>query len=56
MYSLGLFRGVDARMVHGLGGQIIREEGFSYKPALFENAPHQTHAYEHIEGGQRAPY
>jgi hypothetical protein len=39
MYSLGLFKGVDARVVHGLGGQIIREEGFSYKPALFENAP-----------------
>ena len=39
MYSLGLFKGVDARMVHGLRGQTIREEGFSYKPALFENAP-----------------
>ena len=39
MYSLGLFKDVDARMVRGLRGQIIREEGFSYKPALFENAP-----------------
>jgi hypothetical protein len=39
MYSLGLFKGVDARVVHRLCGQIIREEGFPYKPALFENAP-----------------
>jgi len=39
MYSLGLFKGVDARMVHNLLGQIIREEGLPYKPALFENAP-----------------
>jgi hypothetical protein len=39
MYSLGLFKGVDARVVHSLLGQIIREEGFPYKPALFENAP-----------------
>jgi hypothetical protein len=39
LYSLGLFKGVDARMVHSLLGQIIREEGFPYKPALFENAP-----------------
>ena len=38
-YSLGLFKGVDARVVHSLWGQIIREEEFSYKPALFENAP-----------------
>ena len=38
-YSLGLFKGVDARVVHSLLGQIIREEGFPYKPALFENAP-----------------
>src|SRR5215469_15994544 len=30
MYSLGLFKGVDARVVHGLRGQIICEEGFSY--------------------------
>jgi hypothetical protein len=39
LYSLGLFKGVDARVVHSLWGQIIREEGLSYKPALFENAP-----------------
>jgi hypothetical protein len=39
MYSLGLFKGVDARMVHGLRGRIIREEGFAYKPELFENVP-----------------
>ncbi|GEM_PF-1890657 len=39
MYSLGLFKGVDARVVHSLWGQIIREEEFSYKPELFENAP-----------------
>jgi len=38
-YSLGLFKGVDARVVHSLWGRIIREEEFSYKPALFENAP-----------------
>jgi len=37
-YSLGLFKGVDARMVKGLLGQIIREEEFRYNPALFENA------------------
>jgi Glycosyl transferase family 11 len=37
MYSLGLFKGVDARVVHRLGGQIIHEGDFSYKPALFEN-------------------
>jgi hypothetical protein len=39
MYSLGLFKGVDARVVHRLLGPIIREEEFPYKPALFENAP-----------------
>jgi hypothetical protein len=39
MYSLGLFKGVDAQVVHRLGGQIIYEEEFSYNPALFENAP-----------------
>jgi len=38
-YSLGLFKGVEARVVHSLWGQIIREEGLPYKPALFENAP-----------------
>jgi hypothetical protein len=38
-YSLGLFKGVDARIVRNLLGQIIREEGFPYNPALFENAP-----------------
>jgi glycosyl transferase family 11 len=38
MYSLGLFQGVDARLVHRLLGQIIREEEFPYNPALFENA------------------
>jgi hypothetical protein len=39
IYSLGLFKGVDAPVVRSLLGQIIREEGFPYKPALFENAP-----------------
>ena len=39
LYSLGLFKGVDARVVHSLLGKIIREEGLPYKPALFENAP-----------------
>jgi hypothetical protein len=39
MYSLGLFKGVDSRVVHNLLGQIIREEAFPYNPALFENAP-----------------
>src|ERR1700732_2759187 len=39
MYSLGLVKGVDARVVHSMLGQVIREEEFSYKPALFENAP-----------------
>jgi Glycosyl transferase family 11 len=39
MYSLGLFKGVDARVVHSLLGQIIREEELPYNPALFENAP-----------------
>src|SRR6202140_4356539 len=34
MYSLGLFKGVDARVVHSLLGQIIREQGFPYNPAL----------------------
>jgi len=38
-YSLGLFKGVDARVVHGLWGRIIREEGLPYQSALFENAP-----------------
>lgn len=38
MYSLGLFKGVEARLVHRLLGQIIREEEFPYNPALFENA------------------
>jgi hypothetical protein len=39
LYSLGLFKGVDARAVHSLLGKIIREEGFAYQPALLENAP-----------------
>lgn len=38
-YSLGLFKGMDARVVHSLLGQIIREEGLPYQPALFENVP-----------------
>lgn len=37
-YSLGLFKGVDARLVHRLLGQIIREGQFPYQPQLFENA------------------
>jgi hypothetical protein len=39
MYSLGLFKNVDARVVHRLLGQIICEEEFPYNPALFKNAP-----------------
>jgi len=39
LYSLGLFKSVDAQVVHSLLGKIIREEGFSYQPALLENAP-----------------
>jgi hypothetical protein len=39
MYSLGLFKGVNARVVHSLWGQVIREEGFPYQPVLLENAP-----------------
>jgi len=39
MYSLGLFKGVDAPVVRRLLGRIIREEEFPYNPALFENAP-----------------
>jgi hypothetical protein len=39
LYSMGLFKGVDVRVVHSLLGKIIREEGLSYQPALFENAP-----------------
>src|ERR1700682_5645926 len=38
-YSLGLFKGVDARVVRSLLGKIIREEGFAYQPALLENVP-----------------
>jgi hypothetical protein len=38
-YSLGLFRGVDARVVHTLAGQVIREKGLAYQPDVFENAP-----------------
>jgi hypothetical protein len=38
MYSLGLFKGVDAQAVRTPNGQIIREEGFMYQPALLENA------------------
>ncbi len=39
MYSLGLFKGVNARVVHSLWGHIIREAEVPYKPTLFENAP-----------------
>jgi hypothetical protein len=39
MYSLSLFKGVDARVVRRQYGKIIREEGLAYQPALFENAP-----------------
>jgi hypothetical protein len=38
-YSLDLFAGVDAPLVRTLSGEVIREEGLSYKPALFEKAP-----------------
>jgi hypothetical protein len=41
LYSLGLFKGMDAPVVHRLLGQIIREEEFSYTPELFENARRQ---------------
>jgi len=39
MYSLGLFKGVNAQVVRTPNGQIIREQGFSYQPALLEKAP-----------------
>jgi hypothetical protein len=39
MYSLGLFKGVNARVVHSLSGQVIHQDGFPYKPEQFENAP-----------------
>jgi hypothetical protein len=42
LYSMGLFKGVDARVVHSLLGKIIREEGLSYQPALLENAPRKS--------------
>ena len=38
LYSLGLFKGVDARVVRNLSGQVLREPGFPYNAALFENA------------------
>src|SRR5579862_7056000 len=38
-YSLMLFKGVDAETVRTTNGQIIREQGFSYQPALLEKAP-----------------
>lgn len=38
MYALGLFKGVEARVVRSLWGRIIREQGHPYNPALFENA------------------
>jgi hypothetical protein len=38
VYSLGLFKGVDAPVVRKLSGQIIREEGFRYNPGLLESA------------------
>jgi hypothetical protein len=39
MFSLGLFKGVDEETVRTPNGQIIREQGFSYQPALLEKAP-----------------
>jgi hypothetical protein len=39
MYSLALFKGVNAETVRAPNGQIIREQGFSYQPALLEKAP-----------------
>jgi hypothetical protein len=39
LYSMGLFKGVDAWVVHSLLGKIIREEGLSYQPAILENVP-----------------
>jgi len=38
LYSLGLFKGMEAEVVRNLGGQVIRETGFPYNPALFESA------------------
>jgi hypothetical protein len=39
MYSLGLFKGVNAPTVRSLLGQVIREDGLRYQPELLENAP-----------------
>lgn len=39
LYSLGLFKGVDSRVVHSLLGKVIRQDGFLYQPEQFENAP-----------------
>src|SRR2546429_53830 len=39
MYSLGLFKGVDAPVVRSLLGQVIREDGLRDQPQLLENAP-----------------
>jgi Glycosyl transferase family 11 len=39
LYSMGLFKGVDERIVRSLFGKVIREEGLAYQPALLENAP-----------------
>ena len=36
LYSLGLFKGMDAPLVQSLSGQIIREEELGCQPALFE--------------------
>lgn len=38
MYSLGLFKGVEARVVRRLWGRVIRETEVPYNPALFEGA------------------
>ncbi len=36
-YSLGLFKGINQKIVSHLSGRVIREQGMPYNPALFTN-------------------
>lgn len=45
VYSLDLFKGVQARLVRKLSGPVIREEGYPYNPGLFENLPRRFSLY-----------
>lgn len=38
LYSLGLFKNIDARIVRTLAGKVIRENGLPYQPKLLETA------------------